>query len=166
MKRFALFKTPLGWSAIVTGDAGIERIALPRRSKRKLLREILVQFPDAVHNPIALRGEARQIKEYLVGKIRALDLPLNLKRLSPFQRQVYLLTHTIPYGQMRSYAWVARTLGRPKAARAVGRALARNPFPLAIPCHRVVRSDGDLGGFSGGRWLKGTLLKLERGAIR
>ena len=84
------------------------------------------------------------------------------KRLRPFQQAVYRATSRIPRGQTRSYQWVAQAIGRPKAARAVGRALRDNPFAPRVPCHRVIRSDGSLGGFAGGALRKRRLLEAER----
>lgn len=82
-----------------------------------------------------------------------------------FQIRVYKKVCTIPWGCTRSYEWIARAQGRPRAARAVGQALKRNPFPLVIPCHRVVGKDGAPGGFSKGRDIKKRLLELEKAAI-
>ena len=87
------------------------------------------------------------------------------QRLTEFQRTVYHAVCRIPRGQTRSYRWVARRIGRPAAARAVGNALNRNPFSPRVPCHRVVRTDGSLGGFAGGPIRKLALLKRE-GAVR
>ena len=83
-------------------------------------------------------------------------------RLTPFQQAVYRAAARIPRGQTRSYQWVARMIGRPRAVRAVGHALNRNPFAPRIPCHRVIRSDGSLGGFAGGPRAKRRLLAAER----
>jgi O-6-methylguanine DNA methyltransferase len=83
------------------------------------------------------------------------------KRLTPFQQLVYQAVCRIPKGQVRSYAWVARRIGRPGAARAVGNALNRNPFMPQVPCHRVVRTDGSLGGYAGGLAKKRLLLRRE-----
>ena len=85
-------------------------------------------------------------------------------KLTPFEIRVYRQVRTIPWGETRSYKWVARRLGSPNSARAVGQALRRNPFPLIVPCHRVVRKDGAIGGFSGGKRLKKRLLELEKAA--
>lgn len=84
------------------------------------------------------------------------------KKITPFTRKVYQAVLTIPLGEVRSYKWVAQKTGKPKAARAVGQALRHNPWPLIIPCHRVVSSDGKLGGYSGGRKKKKALLDLEK----
>lgn len=82
--------------------------------------------------------------------------------VSEFEKKVYLAVSSIPYGETRSYAWVAAQVGQPKAARAVGQALKRNPLPIMIPCHRVVKSSGDLGGYKYGQWWKRKLLEMER----
>ncbi len=110
---------------------------------------------------------ARQVREYLAGERAAFDLPLDLRLLTPFQRQVLQRVAALPRGQVATYGQVARWLGKPRAARAVGQALARNPIPLVIPCHRVLASDGSLGGYSGGRGLatKLRLLRMEGAPI-
>lgn len=83
-------------------------------------------------------------------------------RVTEFERQVYLVVSAIPYGETRTYKWVAEQIGRPNAVRAVGRALNRNPLPILVPCHRVVKSNGELGGYKFGLELKKRLLELER----
>lgn len=84
-------------------------------------------------------------------------------RISPFEKKVYLAIAKIPRGQTRTYKWVAREVGRPRACRAVGNALNKNPYPIVIPCHRVIRSDGSVGGYSEGVAKKLKLLKGEKG---
>lgn len=90
---------------------------------------------------------------------------LDLSSLTPFQRKVLGAVKTIPYGETRSYKWVAERIGKPQAARAIGQALNKNPYPIIIPCHRVICSDGKLGGYSKGIQKKRSLLKKE-GTIR
>ncbi len=90
---------------------------------------------------------------------------LDLSNFTPFQRKVLEAVKTIPYGEVRTYKWVAERMGNPGAARAVGQALKKNPYSVIIPCHRVIRSNGRLGGYSGGIQKKKRLLKKER-AIR
>jgi methylated-DNA-[protein]-cysteine S-methyltransferase len=89
---------------------------------------------------------------------------LDLPQATTFQRKVWEITRLIPYGETRSYSWVAEQLGKAGAVRAVGRALARNPLPIITPCHRVVEKDGTLGGYSGGVEIKEYLLQLEASA--
>lgn len=84
------------------------------------------------------------------------------KKLTPFAKKVYKAVLSIPLGEVRSYKWVARKIGSPKASRAIGQALKHNPYPLIIPCHRVIRSNGDLGGYTMGKKIKKVLLDLEK----
>jgi len=102
-----------------------------------------------------------QLDRYFAGQPVRFRVPLDLRAGTSFQQKVWQALRRIPYGQTRSYAWVARQIGSPKAVRAVGAACGANPVPILIPCHRVVRSDGSLGGFSGGLARKRALLRLE-----
>jgi methylated-DNA-[protein]-cysteine S-methyltransferase len=105
----------------------------------------------------------RQVRDYLDGKRTAFDLPLDMTAMTDFQRQVLTAALKIPRGKWLTYGEVAKTIGRPQAARAVGQALGHNPVPIVIPCHRVLGSDGSLHGYSGGGGLqtKAWLLQLE-----
>ncbi len=104
---------------------------------------------------------ARQLRAYLSGDRTAFDLPVDL-RGTEFQRQVWQVLLQIPYGSTITYAELARRVGNPKAARAVGAANGRNPIPIVVPCHRVVAAGGKLGGYGGGLDLKRRLLALEQ----
>ncbi len=110
----------------------------------------------------AIAELSKRIRRFLDGE--PVDFSLNtvaLERCSAFQRRVLLAEHNIPRGWVSTYQRIARSLRLPRGARAVGRALARNPFPILIPCHRAVKSDGSLGGFQGGIKMKRALLELE-----
>lgn len=107
-----------------------------------------------------LRRAAGQLREYLAGKRREFELPLSPAG-TPFQHSVWNSLLAIPYGETRSYGEIARSVGNPRACRAVGMANNRNPIPIFIPCHRVVGSDGSLVGYGGGLGIKEYLLKLE-----
>ena len=98
--------------------------------------------------PGALEPVMRQLRAYFSGRRARFDLPLDMGRLTPFQRTVLQTARTIPPGAVWTYAQVARAIGRPRASRAVGQALSRNPIPIVIPCHRVIGSDGGLHGYS------------------
>lgn len=119
--------------------------------------------------PLPSRGAARlaerareELQEYFTGQRSFFSVPVDITGLRPFQREVLALTHTIPFGETRSYSWIARGIGHPEAVRAVGTALGHNPLPFIIPCHRVLRSDGSLGGYAFGLPAKSGLLGLER----
>ncbi len=105
----------------------------------------------------------RQVGEYLAGRRTAFDVPVDLSRMTAFQQEVLAAACQIPRGQVRTYSDLARQIGRPKAARAVGQALGSNPVPIVVPCHRVLAADGSLRGYSGGGGLatKERLLRLE-----
>ncbi len=108
----------------------------------------------------------RELSAYFTGRLTRFSVRYDMDGLPPFTRAVLDLTAKIPYGQVRSYQWLARKLGKPKAARAVGNALARNPIPIIIPCHRVVRNDGVIGGFALGAGWKKRLLELEKKYVK
>lgn len=140
----------------------IVRILLPERDMgadqrvRQLWQHAVGAHHAAAGVPCAM------LEAYLEGTrvTFALDM-LDFSCVTPFQEKVLRLEHRIPYGKVSTYGSLAVKLGNPGAARAVGNALARNPFPLIIPCHRAIRSDGSLGGFQGGLSLKRSLLELE-----
>jgi len=103
----------------------------------------------------------QEIELYLRGKTKKPRIRFCIQRGTPFQKSVWLAIQKIPYGQTRSYQWIAKKIGRPRAVRAVGSACGKNPLPLIIPCHRVIASHGKIGGFSAGRKWKRRLLQLE-----
>ena len=103
----------------------------------------------------------QQLREYLAGERKKFDLPLDLSGVTPFRAEVLRELSKVPYGETTTYSELARTVGNPKAVRAVGSACATNPLPILIPCHRVLRADGSLGGYRGGEAAKRFLLRLE-----
>lgn len=106
---------------------------------------------------------AEEISDYLAGDLRVFSVKVDLAGASQFFRKVWRATARIPYGQVRTYGWVAKKIGNPHMARAVGVALSRNPTPILIPCHRVVGAGNWLGGFSAGLKIKQELLAIESG---
>jgi O-6-methylguanine DNA methyltransferase len=118
----------------------------------------------AVEDRITLRRVADSIRDYLAGRPHDFDYALDLEDLSDFSRRVLEVVRRIPYGTLRSYKSIAEEIGAPRATRPVGQALAHNPLPIVIPCHRVVNSDGTLGGYSGGGPdMKRRLIAIETG---
>lgn len=103
----------------------------------------------------------KQLTDYFSGGLRDFHQDIVFLEGTDFEKSVWLFLKEIPYGETRSYKWLAGKAGNPKAARAVGRALSRNPIPIVIPCHRIIESDGSLGGYSGGIDIKRRLLDLE-----
>ena len=128
------------------------------------MRILQREYPQGVWREGAPAEMLRELKEYAEGRRRAFELPLDWSSIKPFQRAVLKATSTIPFGETRSYGWVAHKIGKPRAFRAVGHALATNPIPIILPCHRVIGSDGGLHGYGGGLPMKAMLLKLE-GAV-
>lgn len=157
--RYSPVATPLGRGFVAWNGRGVIRldvgVAEPRFTA--LVRDRFGAPPRRAPLPAALR---RRVRRALLGETRR--APVDLSRLQPFQRKVLERTMRIPRGEIRSYGDIAREIGRPRAMRAVGTALARNPVPLLVPCHRVVRGDGSLGsyGLGGGR-AKRALLERE-----
>ena len=119
-----------------------------------------LNVPDPAADEILSRA-ADQLEAYFAGELRAFDLPV-LLRGTPFQQQVWRALLDIPFGATVSYAQLAAAIGRPGAARAVGRAVGQNPIAVVVPCHRVVGADGGLTGYAGGLPAKQQLLRLER----
>lgn len=109
-----------------------------------------------------LRQAREELAEYLAGERTFFAVPVDLSQVPEFDRAALEIASQIPYGEVRSYKWIAEQLGKPDAARAVGGAMAGNPVPLIVPCHRVVKTDGGLGGYSFGLIRKEALLNLER----
>jgi methylated-DNA-[protein]-cysteine S-methyltransferase len=155
--------TPVGPVYLSVGSEGLAAVAIGGTAA-----EFLAQLPRrgglaAARSGDRTRQVRTQIEEYFRGERERFDCPVDLTQLTGFHRQVLLAAARIPRGSVMTYGGLARALGKPRAARAVGRALATNPVPLVIPCHRVVASDGSLGGYSarGGVSTKLQLLRLE-----
>jgi len=156
--------SPIGALRVASSDRGLAWVGLPHGGGRGLGGWIRRHAPGARRAPgFAENREAlTQLLEYLEGRRRSFDLPLDL-RGTGFQRAVWRALLAIPYGETCSYADLARAVGRPTATRAVGAANGANPLPLVVPCHRVIASSGELAGYGGGRELKARLLAMESG---
>lgn len=155
--------TALGPLLLAATPAGLVRVAFIDQTSADTELAALAQriSPRMLHAPERLDDAAAEIDEYLAGRRTRFDLTLDLQLADGFRRQVIEHLREIGYGRRESYATVAAAVGNPKAVRAVGSACARNPLPLVIPCHRVVRTDGSIGQYAGGMAAKATLLELE-----
>lgn len=161
-----VFETHLGWMGIRCSLFGLQRIVLPCHSRSEVLEQIAESCSPAWSEDFFLCQKiAVQMKDYLEGKQIEFHCLLDLRGLTMFTKRVLKVVRAIPYGQTRSYSWIAGALRLPGGARAVGQALAKNPLPIVVPCHRVINSDGSLGGFSGGIELKKYLVELERRSL-
>lgn len=158
---YDVFKTKAGWIGIVSSNEGCLRTTLPLISKD----QVGIQLDDYINladrAPDYFKGIRQNFEAYFYGDKMDFAIKLDLSQATSFERSVWNTTCWIPYGETRSYAWVAQRIGKPQASRAVGQALGRNPLPILVPCHRVLTSDGKLGGFGGGLPMKRFLLSLE-----
>jgi methylated-DNA-[protein]-cysteine S-methyltransferase len=140
-------------------------VAFAREGHDLVLDELASRgSPRVLHAPARLDRVASELEEYFAGRRRRFELPLDWQLSRGFRRAVLSQLPEIRYGRTASYAAVAAAAGNPRAVRAVGSACATNPLPVVVPCHRVVRSDGTLGGYGGGLDAKKTLLALEAAA--
>lgn len=157
--------TPVGTLLLAATARGLVRVAYPAQGHDQVLQALAAGLsPRILNAPGRLDAAARQIDEYFAGRRRVFDLPLDFGLARGFRREVLGLLPGIGYGQTASYAAVAAAAGHPRAVRAVGSACAANPLPVVVPCHRVIRSDGSLGGYAGGPAAKQALLTLEDAA--
>jgi len=159
--RYAIIDTELGKIGLVGSAAGLRRIILPQSSPGVVQGLIVQGFPGAVADPNPFGDLPWRLGRYLKGEQVSFNDKLDLNGTSTFKRAVWVATRAIPYGQSRSYGWIARQIGNPGALRAVGQALAKNPLPIVVPCHRVIGKDGSLTGFEGGLEMKRRLLEIE-----
>ena len=157
--------TPIGELLLAGTERGLVRVAFPRQGHDEVLATLAQTVsPRILRAPGRLDQASRQLDEYFDGTRTVFDLPLDFRLATGFRRAVLAHLPAIPYGHTESYAQVAAAAGSPKAVRAVGTACARNPLPVVVPCHRVVRSDGTAGGYAGGPDAKHALLALESAA--
>ncbi|HEX9020637.1 MAG TPA: methylated-DNA--[protein]-cysteine S-methyltransferase [Nitrospirota bacterium] len=185
-----VFKTSLGWVGAAATERGVNKIVLPKKNKDAVARDLAKVRRSQSRSPLPAGATAREqakrreknaeraavkkhdidllkyaaalLRKYFAGERVLFDVPLDLRYYTPFQQAVWRAVAEIPQGETRTYAWVAKRIGKPAACRAAGQAVGANPVPIFIPCHRVISSAGTLGGFSGGPGMKKKLLELEK----
>jgi methylated-DNA-[protein]-cysteine S-methyltransferase len=154
--------SPVGELLLAATPAGLVRVAYAVEDHQAVLARLAGEVsPRVLRAPARLDAAARELEEYFAGRRRSFDLPLDLRLAHGFRRAVLDSLRAIDYGRTASYAAVAAAAGSPAAVRAVGTACARNPLPVVVPCHRVVRTDGAIGQYVGGAQAKRALLALE-----
>lgn len=155
--------TPVGELLLAATTRGLVRVGFACEGLETVLAGLAERVsPRVLRVPSRLDTAARQVEEYFAGHRRRFELPVDLRLAAGFRRAVLERLPEIAYGSTASYAALAAEVGHPRAVRAVGTACARNPLPIVVPCHRVVRSDGAIGNYLGGPEVKRTLLEMER----
>ncbi|MHC5138521.1 MAG: methylated-DNA--[protein]-cysteine S-methyltransferase [Planctomycetota bacterium] len=163
--NYDIFKTNWGWFCLLGGEKGLIRTYLPVLQKDIIRNRILADFPESITSKTEFSMLKTRIIHYYQGQpVDFSTVGVQLDGFSGFQQRVLLVLKTITYGQKISYGELAKLSDSPKAARAIGSVMAKNPLPLVIPCHRVIKADGTLGRFSapGGAAAKKRMLELEK----
>jgi methylated-DNA-[protein]-cysteine S-methyltransferase len=159
---YAEIDSPVGRLLLAATPRGLVRITFPVETPEKVLEQLAASVsPRVLESPEKLDQARRELDRYFEGRLRDFDLPLDWQLTHGFYRKVLRATARIPYGKTRSYSEMAKRAGSPRAVRATGSALGSNPLPIIVPCHRVLRSGGALGGYGGGVEVKQALLELE-----
>ncbi len=154
--------SPFGTLLLATTPKGLVRVGLPNQDADELLVDLATRVsPRVLEAPARLDEARRELDLYFEGKLTDFDLPLDWQLSKDFRRKVLRAIARIPYGQTRNYTQMATSAGNERAVRAAGTACGTNPIPLVVPCHRVLRTGGALGGYGGGLPMKEELLRLE-----
>ncbi|MGI5835215.1 MAG: methylated-DNA--[protein]-cysteine S-methyltransferase [Chloroflexota bacterium] len=166
--RLSVFHSDWGWIGMAVSRRGLAGLTLPQASEESAWSHLYSGWPDGVPQESSVWPELQmRLLDYLAGKpVSFADIELDLPSGPPFWKRVWQLCAQIPFGETRSYKELALEAGAPQAFRAVGGAMAANPIPIVIPCHRVVGSNGSLVGFGGGVEQKRRLLEMESAAMR
>lgn len=159
---YAVADSPVGELLLAATEQGLVRLAFACEGRERVLAALADRVsPRLMRAPARLEAARRQLAEYFDGRRRHFDLPLDRRLSGGFRASVLRATGELAYGTTASYAYLAAAAGSPRAVRAAGSALATNPMPIVVPCHRVLRGDGTLGGYVGGLPAKRALLELE-----
>jgi methylated-DNA-[protein]-cysteine S-methyltransferase len=162
---YTTIDTPVGPLLLAATGKGLVRVAYQAEDHDRVLTTLAGRIsPRILRAPRRLDAAAREITEYFAGRRTSFDLPLDFSLSAGFRQLVQRRLPQIGYGHTQSYGQVAAMIGHPRAVRAVGTACATNPMPIVVPCHRVLRADGTVGGYVAGPAIKNTLLTLERAA--
>ena len=160
---YTVFKNPIGLTGLAATKNGLIRIANKVPSEKAFEKLLVKNLGFQIKkNPKYFSILIEQFQSYFKGELRAFKFPLDLRPGTHFQKKVWESLLTIPYGVTRSYKWLAKSINNPNSARAVGNANGQNPLSIVIPCHRIVRENGELGGYTGGIQIKRYLLGLEK----
>ena len=162
---YDIFKTPWGWFGVLGTEAGIARIQLPDTEKEAVKKKLLKDIEGAERDSTVFSALKTKVLSYYQGHlVNFRDIRVQIDNFTPFQQNVLINLQKIIYGHTVTYSQLAELAGSPRASRAIGSVMAATPLPLIIPCHRVIKSDGTLGNFSGpgGSETKKRMLNLEK----
>ena len=159
--KYRVINTTFGYVGIGATEKGISEVTLPCETEEEAVISLGEKSGNDDLDTELLPDLVERITSYFQGEKVSFADELDITSASEFQKKVWQAARSIPYGETRSYLWIATQAGNPKASRAAGRALGRNPLPIIIPCHRVIAGNGGMGGFTGGVEMKMRLLALE-----
>ena len=158
---YTIFNTPFGKTGVAVTPVGVCRVMLSISKESDFVQMLKTLHPSPKKLPNQLIGIEKEFQLYFNKKLKKFSFRPDLRQGTLFQQRVWKKLTSIPFGKTRSYQWLATAIGKPKAFRAAGNANGKNPIPVIVPCHRVIRKNGELGGFTGGIHLKQYLLDLE-----
>lgn len=163
MLLYTTIRSPLGLIGLASAKKRLVRVRVGLENETTFAEYLGTTYQQTpLKNPRTFKDLRDQFNLYFKGRLKKFACKLDVSRGTSFQSQVWRKLTTIPYGKTRSYQWLAGAIGNPSACRAVGNANGRNPIAIIIPCHRVIRESGDLGGYTGGLHIKQFLLDLEQ----
>ena len=163
---YANVDSPFGPLLIATTPRGLVKLSLPNYDPGEALEDLAARIsPRVLEAPARLDDARRQLDRYFEGRLREFDLRLDWRLTDGFRKRAQQAITRIPYGKTRSYTEIAASAGNERAVRAAGTACGSNPIPIVVPCHRVLRSGGALGGYGGGLPMKEALLEMERAGL-
>lgn len=165
--QYRIISTKFGYVGFVMRGDALRRLVLPLDSAAEVREAVLREEPKATESRTLAPRVANQITQYFAGEPVEFDMPLDFAGRAPFETAAWKACAKVRYGRTASYRDLAKRIGNPAASRAVGAAMGRNPIPVVIPCHRILRSDGSLGGYSGsqGQAFKQRLLEMESASV-
>jgi methylated-DNA-[protein]-cysteine S-methyltransferase len=159
---YAHVDSPFGPLLLASTPRGLVKLSFPQFGEEETLEELAERIsPRVLEAPARLDDARRELDLYFAGKLTEFDLPLDWQLTDGFRKKAQQAINRIPYGKTRSYTEIARSAGNERAVRAAGTACGANPIPIVVPCHRVLRTGGALGGYGGGLPMKEALLELE-----
>jgi methylated-DNA-[protein]-cysteine S-methyltransferase len=161
MLYYSSFLTISGWIGALSSSSGLVKTTFPQISREQSLSLLNLKSAKAAYANDFFQDAVNFYTHYFNGRNILYSGKLDLSQATDFQRAVWEAACRIPYGETRSYTWIAKEIGKPLSVRATGNALGKNPLPIIIPCHRIINLNGQLGGFGGGLDVKRLLLKLE-----